>query len=262
MIAGASNGEVVLSVRDLCAVRGRERVLEGVSFEVIDRLRKGQITGQIVTLLGRSGAGKTTLLRILAGLDRPKRGEIKALFDLDPRHVGIVFQDYPLLAHRTVRDNLVLAGTIGGLSQERAHRRAAELLERIGLEGHASVYPAQLSGGQRQRVAIVQQLVLPRRVLLLDEPFSGLDPVAVNDVCELVTEVANEHELNTVILVTHDVRAAIRVSDTLFLLGRREHGARIMGQYDLVELGLAWKEGTPAQTEALEREIEARFRDL
>ena len=262
MIAGASNGEVVLSVRNLCVGRGTTNILEGVSFEVIDRLRAGRTTGQIVSLLGRSGAGKTTLLRALAGLDRPRRGEIRALFELDPRHVGIVFQDYPLLAHRTVRDNLVLAGTMGGLSAERAHRRANELLERIGLESRASAYPAQLSGGQRQRVAIVQQLVLPRRVLLLDEPFSGLDPVAVDDVCALVTEVANEHELNTMIVVTHDVRAAIRVSDTLLLLGRRPHGARILGQYDLVELGLAWNEGTPAQAEALQREIEARFREL
>jgi polar amino acid transport system ATP-binding protein/sulfate transport system ATP-binding protein len=261
MIAGASNGEVVLSVRDVCAGRGGQRVLEGVTFDVVDRLRTGQTTGQVVTLLGRSGAGKTTLLRILAGLDRPKRGEIRALFDLDPRHVGIVFQDYPLLPHRTVLENLALAGTIGGLTHQRARRRAAELLERIGLEAHGASYPAQLSGGQRQRVAIVQQLVLPRRLLLLDEPFSGLDPVAINDVCGLITEVANEHELNTVIIVTHDVRAAVRVSDTVLLLGGRDtRGARIIGKYDLVELDLAWNQ--EAQSEALQREIEARFRDL
>ena len=274
MIPGASDGEIVLGVRDVCASRGGLRVLDHVSFEVVDRIREGRITGQVVSLLGPSGIGKTTLLRILAGLDVPERGDVRGPegAPLDPRSAGIVFQHYPMLSHRTVEENLVVAGRIGGLDEKKSRRRSAELLERLGLEDRRSAYPAQLSGGQRQRAAIAQQLVLPRRVLLLDEPFSGLDPAALSDVAQMVTEVANDHELNTIVIVTHDVRAALRVSDTIVLLGRAEakndaerpRGASVCKTYDLVDLGLAWEHGekAPALVAELEHEIEGRFRAI
>jgi NitT/TauT family transport system ATP-binding protein len=266
MISGARNGEVVLSVEDVSVEREGTHVLDGVSFEVVDRIREGKTTGQVVTLLGPSGVGKTTLLRVIAGLDRPTSGRVNGTSGkpLGVREVGIVFQDYPLLAHRTVIENLVVAGRAGGLDKERATKRAVELLGRVGLEGRATYWPAQLSGGQRQRAAIAQQLVLRRRVLLLDEPFSGLDPVALGDVMTLVTEVANDHDLNTVVLVTHDVRSALRVSDRLLLLGNggEGKGASVRCSYDLVDLGLAWEHGDPASRASLEKDIEARFREL
>jgi ABC-type nitrate/sulfonate/bicarbonate transport system ATPase subunit len=273
MIEGATIGEIVLRVRDVSIKKGDTRVLERVSFDVFDRIREGCITGQVVSLLGPSGIGKTTLLRVLAGLERAERGDATGPdgAKLDARNVGIVFQHYPLLAHRTLEDNLVVAGRVGELDERRAKLRARELMERVGLEDRASFYPAQLSGGQRQRAAIAQQLVLPRRVLLLDEPFSGLDPAALLDVGELVTEVANDHQLNTVVIVTHDVRAALRVSDTIILLGRSANenhaavaGATVRAKYDLVELGLAWEYGAraPQAVAELEHEIEMRFREL
>jgi ABC-type nitrate/sulfonate/bicarbonate transport system ATPase subunit len=270
MIPGATIGEIVLRVKDVSIRRGDTRVLDRVTFDVVDRIREGCITGQVVSLLGPSGIGKTTLLRVLAGLEQAERGEVVGPEGkkLDVRNVGIVFQHYPLLAHRTVEDNLVVAGRAAGLDERRAKRRARELLERVGIEDRASFYPAQLSGGQRQRAAIAQQLVLPRRVLLLDEPFSGLDPAALADVTELVTEVANDHELNTVVVVTHDVRAALRVSDTVILLGKSANdgaaGAGVRATYDLVDLGLAWEHGkrAPQAVAELEHEIETRFRQL
>jgi polar amino acid transport system ATP-binding protein/sulfate transport system ATP-binding protein len=268
MIAGTRNGEVVLSVEDVCARRGSLRVLDGVTFDVLDRIRDGRTTGQVVSLLGPSGTGKTTLLRVIAGLDRPARGEVRGPGRslLDAGTVGIVFQDYPLLEHRTVIENLVLAGRIGGMAPDRARARAAELLARVGLGDRAASWPARLSGGQRQRAAIAQQLVLPRRVLLLDEPFSGLDPAAVDAIVKLIGEVADDHELNTVVIVTHDVRAALDVSDTVLLLGRgaEGQGARIRGRYDLVELDLAWEHAAsaPGRRSRLEREIAARFHGL
>lgn len=270
MIPGATTGDVVLSVRDVSIKRGDTRVLERVSFDVVDRIREGCITGQVVSLLGPSGIGKTTLLRVLAGLEQAERGKVIGPEGgaLDARTVGIVFQHYPLLAHRTIEDNLVVAGRVGGLEERRAKARARELMERVGIEERASFYPAQLSGGQRQRAAIAQQLVLPRRVLLLDEPFSGLDPAALADVAALVTEVANDHELNTVVIVTHDVRAALRVSDTIILLGKSandgDSGASVRATYDLVELGLAWEHGqrAPRAVAELEHEIEIRFREF
>ena len=270
MIPGATNGEIVLRVRDVSIAKGQIRVLDRISFDVFDRIREGCITGQVVSILGPSGIGKTTLLRVLAGLEDAEQGEATGPGGaaLDATSVGIVFQHYPLLAHRTIEDNLVVAGRVGGLDERRAKRRSRELMERLGIEGRAAFYPAQLSGGQRQRAAIAQQLVLPRRALLLDEPFSGLDPAALADVGELVTEVANEHELNTVVIVTHDVRSALRVSDTIILLGRRrssdDRGATVRATYDLVELGLAWEHGARAShaVAELEHEIEMRFREL
>lgn len=295
---GVSNGEVVLRVADIRAGRGRARVLDRLTFEVVDRIRAGRTTGQIVSILGPSGVGKTTLLRVIAGLDAPERGVVEGPEGkrLDRKSVGIVFQHYPLLAHRTIEDNLLVAGKIGGLDTKAARERVDVLLRRLGLEDRRAYFPAALSGGQRQRVAIAQQLVLPRRVLLLDEPFSGLDPVALDEVVRVVREVADEHEWNTVVIVTHDVRAAVRVSDTIFFLGRprargrdgsedgdapdrapgasvtasqtdrdvaaNEAGARVVETYDLVALGIAWDAGdaSSAARARLVDTIERRFR--
>jgi polar amino acid transport system ATP-binding protein/sulfate transport system ATP-binding protein len=264
--------EVLLDVSGLRLTLGDTLVLDDLSFQVVDRVREDCVTGQVVGLLGASGVGKTRLLRIIAGLDAPDKGTVRGQNGavLDEGSVGFVFQDYPLLAHRRVRDNLVLAGMIRGMTPENARKRARELLETFRLSDRGEFYPAQLSGGQRQRVAIAQQIMQPRRLLLMDEPFSGLDPAALDAVMHLVVEVANMHELNTVVLVTHDIRAALAVSDTLHILGRESKngkpvpGARVLWSYDMVERGLAWQpdiQKLPAFVE-LENEIRARFKDL
>src|SRR5213082_863106 len=158
--------------------------------------------------------------------------------------VGVVAQDYPLFEHRTVRGNLLVAGRAGGQSGAQSAQRADGLLQRFGLEEHGRKYPAQLSGGQRQRVAIAQQFMCSEHFLLMDEPFSGLDLLAQESVIGLIREVAQQDELNTMILVTHDVTAALQVADTIWLLGRDRDasgniipGARVQATYDLVECG-------------------------
>jgi polar amino acid transport system ATP-binding protein/sulfate transport system ATP-binding protein len=270
MIRGAKNGEVVLDVRGVRLSLAGAPVLDDVTFSLVDRIREGTTTGQIASLLGPSGVGKTRLLRLLAGLDAPDAGEIRGIGGkpVEASQVGLVFQDYPLLDHRTVLGNLELAGAIGGLGEAR-HARARELLELVGLAHRAGYYPSELSGGQRQRAAIAQQMMAARRLLLLDEPFSGLDPAAIRSVTKLVTDVANAHQLNTVVIVTHDVRAALAVSDTLVLLGRkrgargRRGGATVAATYDLVDLGVAWGAAEGSRDLAsLEREIEGRFQEL
>jgi polar amino acid transport system ATP-binding protein/sulfate transport system ATP-binding protein len=267
-----SAGDVLLKVHDVKLTLGDTRILDGVSFEVIDRVREGTITGQVVALLGPSGVGKTRLLRIIAGLDAPDSGVVVGKDDapLPAGTVGVVFQDYPLLRHRTVRGNLELAGSIGGLDAARARQRTTELLDNFGLGDRADYYPAQLSGGQRQRVAVAQQLVVPRQLLLMDEPFSGLDPAALEDLTKLIVEIVNLDELNTIVVVTHDIRTAMAVSDTVYMLGRDRKddkpvpGARIQAIYDLVALDLAWHEDVHSLPHfvTLEREIKARFRTL
>jgi ABC-type nitrate/sulfonate/bicarbonate transport system ATPase subunit len=266
-------GDVLLEVKNLGLRLGDHQVLDKLSFKVIDRVRPGKITGQVVGLLGPSGVGKTRLLRLIAGLDQPDAGVVLGPTSkpLIAGTVGVVFQNYVLLRHRTVMANLVLAGVANGMSRDEAHKKASVLLERFSLADRGDYYPAQLSGGQRQRVAIAQQLVHNKQLLLMDEPFSGLDPAALDEVMKLIVEVANMDELNTVVIVTHDIRAAILVSDTLFMLGR-DHapdgklipGAHIQHTYDLVERDLCWKDDLELDPRfpPLEREIKERFKAL
>ncbi len=150
-----------------------------------------------------------------ARVSRPNRGSVVGPFGrpLEPGSVGVMFQHSPLLRHRTVLGNLTLAGNIRGLSAEVAKSRASGLLERFRVAHRASAYPAELSGGERQRLAVAQQMMVPRAVLLLDEPFSGLDPSAAETVRAAIVEAADADDCNTVMLVTHDVHAALAAAD-------------------------------------------------
>jgi ABC-type nitrate/sulfonate/bicarbonate transport system ATPase subunit len=269
----SGDGAVLLEVNDLWLRLGETQILEGVSLDVRDRVRPGVITGQVVALLGPSGVGKTRLIRLIAGLDRPDRGRVSGPGGrpLPAGSVGVVFQNYPLLRHRTVVSNLEMAGEANGLARPQATSKARALLERFGLGNRLRFYPAQISGGQRQRAAIAQQLMHQKQLLLMDEPFSGLDPAALDDVIKLLLEVAHMDELNTVMVVTHDIRSAMIVSDTVFMLGRNRtpdgkvtSGARIQHCYDLVAEGLAWRPGVEHDPKfvEMEKDIKAAFKGL
>jgi NitT/TauT family transport system ATP-binding protein len=268
--AGYELGATLLAARGVALSLGGVPVLRDVNLEVRDVVRPGTCTGQVVALLGPSGMGKTTLFRVLSGLEAPDAGTV--LIGDPPRPVergmvGVVAQNYPLFAHRTVLGNLAVAGRRAGQSRAAARDRALEMLRRFDLSERAEVYPAQLSGGQRQRVAIAQQFMCSEHFLLLDEPFSGLDPIAIERVAEMLTEVVNLDELNTIIIVTHDIAAALEVADTVWLLGRDRDaagapipGARIQATYDLMECGLAWHRGIGSSPRLLEMAAEIRGR--
>ena len=264
-------GSVLLKVDGVSLALGGRPILRDVNLEVRDVRRPGHVTGQVIGVLGPSGIGKTQLFRILAGLNPPDTGSVllgEAALPVKRGEVGVVAQDYPLFAHRKVLGNLLIAGTRAGLDGATAERKANELLARFKLEDAANKYPAQLSGGQRQRVAIAQQVMGSTHFLLMDEPFSGLDLVQIQRVIDLIQEVACADELNTIIVVTHDISAAIEIADTLWLLGRDRDaqdqlvpGARVQTHYDLIERGLAWRRGISETPEflALRREIRERF---
>jgi polar amino acid transport system ATP-binding protein/sulfate transport system ATP-binding protein len=263
--------ETILKAEGINLNLGGKQILRDLNMEIRNLHRPGLTQGQVVALLGPSGVGKTCLFRILAGLDRPDSGEVLVTPELVPVQrgmVGVVAQNYPLFAHRTVLSNLVVAGRQGGLSSDQAKEKAVDILKRFDLAGSEGKYPSQLSGGMRQRVAIAQQFMCSEHFLLMDEPFSGLDLLAIDRVCNFIDEVAASNEMKTIIVVTHDVTAAIEVADMIWVLGRDRDasgapipGAKVQASFNLIERGLAWKQGitnTPEFGE-LTREIRAIF---
>ena len=254
--------ETLLKLSGVSVAYGENVILRDVNIEIKNLHRPGHTQGQVVGLLGPSGIGKTTLFRVLAGLDKPDTGTVLVKPEQTPVErgmVGVVAQNYPLFAHRTVRGNLLVAGRQARLPKAENAAKADGLLKRFGIEEHASKYPSQLSGGQRQRVAIAQQFMCSEHFLLMDEPFSGLDLIAQERVIHFIEEIAASDELKTFILVTHDISAAIEVADTLWLLGRDRDangkiipGARVQASYNLIERGLTYREGITTMPEYLE----------
>ncbi|MBH1938333.1 amino acid ABC transporter ATP-binding protein [Streptomyces sp. AV19] len=170
--------------------------------------------GEVVVVIGPSGSGKSTLCRtinrlepvesgtiLLDGQPLPEEGRALARLRAD---VGMVFQSFNLFAHKTVLANVSLAPVkVRGRSREEADRRSRELLDRVGLLAHAEKYPAQLSGGQQQRVAIARALAMDPKALLFDEPTSALDPEMINEVLEVMQQLARDGM--TMVVVTHEM---------------------------------------------------------
>ena len=249
-------------------------ILRDVNAEIRDIVREGHTQGQVVGFLGPSGIGKTQLFRIIAGLNHPTSGQVLVNSTLTPVKagmVGVVAQNYPLFENRTIFSNLMVAANQMEKSHDKAHEKVTKYLQRLDMVDQAQLYPAQISGGQRQRIAIAQQLLCSEHFLLMDEPFSGLDLVMEAKVCELINEIACLDELNTIIVVTHDVTAAATVADHLWLMGRDRDaagnilpGARIQETYDLIERDLCWRPGITNSPGFLEfvREVKERFQTL
>jgi putative ABC transport system ATP-binding protein len=193
-------------------------VLEGVDLVVQ--------AGEAVAVLGPSGSGKSTLLGLVAGLDRPSRGEIllegepvhelpdRALARIRRRKIGFVFQSFHLLGALTARENVLLPLELAGV--EETGSRADELLAAVDLTGRAAHYPSQLSGGERQRVAIARAFAARPRLLLADEPTGNLDRRTGRRVLALLAELRRSSGV-TLLIVTHDQEAAALADRRLFL---------------------------------------------
>jgi iron(III) transport system ATP-binding protein len=178
--------------------------------------------GEVVAVLGPSGCGKTTLLRLIAGFERPGAGTVEVdrrrvagpdiWIPPEERRVGMVFQDYALFPHLTVADNVGF-----GLRRNSRATRVPELLGVVGLEGFGKRYPHELSGGQQQRVALARALAPEPEVVLLDEPWSNVDPFLRESLRAEVTEIIRPLGI-TVVLVTHDREEAFSLADRIALM--------------------------------------------
>jgi polar amino acid transport system ATP-binding protein len=177
--------------------------------------------GEVVVVCGPSGSGKSTLIRCVNALERVQRGEIVVLGEAITgpsvsltrlrTQVGMVFQQFNLFPHMTALQNIMLAPMkVRGLSREQADKTARALLERVGIPDKADNYPANLSGGQQQRVAIARALAMQPRIMLFDEPTSALDPEMINEVLEVMTDLAKSGM--TMMVVTHEMGFARRVA--------------------------------------------------
>jgi iron(III) transport system ATP-binding protein len=201
---------------------GGAPVVDDVSLEVA--------AGQVTCLLGPSGCGKSTTLRMIAGVERPDTGTIRidgrtvcgdgVLVPPEARSVGLMFQDFALFPHLTVARNVAF-----GLSGDRAAkaRRVDELLDRVNLSGYGPKHPHQLSGGEQQRVALARALAPRPKVMLMDEPFSGLDNRLRDGIRDTTLEVLKE-EGTAVLLVTHEPDEAMRMANEIALM----RGGRIV----------------------------------
>ena len=205
----------------------------GKSLTAVERVSLAVADGEVVSLIGPSGCGKSTLLNIGSGLCAPSEGEAFVggeRVEGPNAHVAFMLQKDLLLPWRTVIANVVLGLEIAGIDPAAARDRAAVMLDRLGMQGFAGVYPATLSGGQRQRAALARTLVTNPEVMLLDEPFAALDfqskLLIENDTAALVR---SEHR--AVLLITHDVEEAVSMSDRVLVLSQRP--TSVVRTYDI-----------------------------
>ena len=183
--------------------------------------------GEFFSLLGPSGCGKTTLLKLVAGLLKPDTGEVflgsTKLTSLLPENRGfsMVFQQALLFPHMSVEENVAFGLKMQGIGKKERLQQAQEMVAQVGLAGYGSRYPSELSGGQQQRVSLARALVLKPRLLLMDEPFSALDPGLRDEMRELVSEIHRRFQV-TILFVTHDRDEAFQLSDRIGVMKEGE----------------------------------------
>ncbi|MCJ7859545.1 amino acid ABC transporter ATP-binding protein [Corynebacterium kalidii] len=196
-------------------------------FQALKNINLDIPSGQVVVVLGPSGSGKSTLCRTINRLETIDTGEIHIDGELLPEEgkglarlrseVGMVFQSFNLFSHMTIRDNITLAPMkVRKTSRGDADKTADRLLERVGIAVQADKYPAQLSGGQQQRVAIARALAMEPKVMLFDEPTSALDPEMINEVLDVMADLAAGGM--TMVVVTHEMGFARRAADRILFM--------------------------------------------
>ena len=205
--------DVAIQFKDVNKWYGKLQVLSAINLSVAG--------GEVVVVCGPSGSGKSTLIRCVNGLEGIQGGDLVVLGESIMRRgvsmsalrtrVGMVFQSFNLFPHMTVLENITLAPVrVRGLSVAEAEKTARALLERVRIPDKSGHYPANLSGGQQQRVAIARALAMQPKIMLFDEPTSALDPEMINEVLDVMTDLAKEGM--TMMVVTHEMGFARRVA--------------------------------------------------
>lgn len=221
-----------ISVKNLQKSFHKLEVLKGIDVEIQE--------GEVVVLLGPSGSGKSTFLRCLNGLEKITKGTVivdgsdvtdkSTNMNKVRERVGMVFQHFNLFPHLTVLQNITLSPVeLKKMTKDEAEKRGMMLLEMVGLESKADVYPPQLSGGQKQRVAIARALAMEPDIMLFDEPTSALDPEMVGEVLQVMKNLAKKGM--TMVVVTHEVGFA------------KEVGTRVI----FMDAGYIVEQGTPEE---------------
>lgn len=219
----SEDADMSLKIENLEVKLQKENILQEISLDIAD--------GAFVSLLGASGCGKSTLLKCIAGLLEAEKGSIridgKEMNGVPPEKRGavIVFQDLRLFPHMTAGKNIAFPMRIKNVPKERQREQVRRLLEAVRLPGYENRKIREMSGGQMQRVALARALAAEPKLLLLDEPFSGLDENLRAEMGELVRRLHRENGLTTV-LVTHDKQEALKFSDRIVLMS----GGRILQQ--------------------------------
>ena len=202
---------------------GQNHVLKDISLKVE--------SGEKVVVIGPSGSGKSTMIRCMNHLEEPENGTVTvdgieitapgAPIREVRQKVAMVFQQFNLYPHKTVLENLTIAPIlVQGIKKEEAERTGLEFLERVGLKEKAAAYPAQLSGGQQQRVAIARALNMHPQIMLFDEPTSALDPEMINEVLDVMVDLASSGI--TMVVVTHEIGFARKVADRVVFMADGE----------------------------------------
>lgn len=213
------SGQPVVHIEGVNKHFGDLHVLKDINLSVRE--------GEVVVVIGPSGSGKSTLCRtinrlepiesgkiLIDGKELPEEGKELARLRSD---VGMVFQSFNLFSHKTILENVTLGPIkVRKIPREQAERRAMELLERVGIAAHAGKYPAQLSGGQQQRCAIARALAMDPKMILFDEPTSALDPEMVQEVLDVMIELARDGM--TMLVVTHEMGFARRAANRVVFM--------------------------------------------
>jgi len=199
------------------------------SFQVLTDCSTEVKKGEVIVVCGPSGSGKSTLIKCVNGLEPFQSGTINVngISVGDPKtnlsklrsRVGMVFQHFELFPHMSITDNLSIAQVkVLGRSKDEARDKGLKLLERVGLKAHAEKFPGQLSGGQQQRVAIARALAMDPICMLFDEPTSALDPEMINEVLDVMVELAQEGM--TMMCVTHEMGFARKVANRVIFMDK------------------------------------------
>lgn len=215
----------MLTTHNLTKQYSNATILDGINLDVQK--------GEIVSILGKSGSGKTTLLNLISGIETPDEGEIFLNGENitgQTGKMGYMFQKNLLMPWRTALDNIALPLIIKGKSKKEARKIASEYLPIFGLSGIEKKYPFQLSGGMNKRLSLLRTFLFSQDLILLDEPFAGLDAITKKQIHRWLLEIMTQ-EGSTLILVTHDIEEAIFLSDKIIVISPSP--AKIINTYTI-----------------------------